>query len=98
MRHPPSLTETLLTLPLAGRLVSAREISARLGRPAATFYRWEAIGQFPQRIRLEGKAVAWRGDDIQAWLDSRRELPRNPAGYLLPSEKKQQHDDEAPKS
>jgi predicted DNA-binding transcriptional regulator AlpA len=67
----PHRIETLLTLPLAGRLVSAREISARIGRPAVTFYRWEASGHFPRRIYLNPKCVAWRGDEIQAWMDSR---------------------------
>ena len=70
MPHPHRI-ETLLTLPLAGRLVSAREISARIGRPAATFYRWEANGQFPRRIYLNQKCVAWCGDEIQAWIDER---------------------------
>lgn len=68
----PHRIETLLTLPLAGRLVSAREISARIGRPAATFYRWEANGHFPRRIYLNQKCVAWRGEEIQSWLDERQ--------------------------
>ena len=80
MPHPHRI-ETLLTLPLAGRLVSAREISARIGRPAATFYRWEANGDFPRRIRLNRKCVAWRGDEFQAWLDSRQESPINAEAY-----------------
>ena len=74
MPQPHSI-ETLLTLPLAGRLVSAREISARIGRPAATFYRWEVNGRFPRRIYLNQKCVAWRGEEIQAWIDGRAAGP-----------------------
>ncbi len=67
----PHRIETLLTLPLAGRFITAREISARIGRPAATFYRWEANGHFPKRVYLNKRAVAWRGDEIQAWINER---------------------------
>jgi predicted DNA-binding transcriptional regulator AlpA len=67
----PDRIATLLTLPLANRLISARELSARLGRPCATFYRWEATGRFPRRMQLQGKCVAWRGEEIQAWIDER---------------------------
>ena len=78
----PHRIETLLTLPLAGRLISAREISARIGRPAATFYRWEANGHFPRRIRLNRKCVAWRGEEIQSWLDGRQEASATSAASL----------------
>ena len=62
--------ETLLDIPLEGRLVRAREISYRLGVSVPTIYHWEKIDGFPKRIRLGPNSVAWKGDEIQAWLDS----------------------------
>ena len=61
--------ETLLNTPLEGRLVRAREISYRLGVSVPTIYHWEKIDGFPKRIRLCPNAVAWKGEEIQRWID-----------------------------
>lgn len=29
-------------------------------------------GLFPRPVKLTGKAVAWRGSDLAAWLESRK--------------------------
>ena len=74
---PPHRIENF-TLPLLAALFPP-EISARIGRPAAT-HRWEANGDFG-RIRPNRKCVAWRGDEFQARLDSRQESPINAEAY-----------------
>lgn len=59
------------SLPLTGRLVSAREIATRIGKSVPTIYRWEQMGIFPKRVRLVSRSVAWRGEEVQQWIDQR---------------------------
>lgn len=40
-----------------------------LGRSA--IYAQVAQGVFPAPVRLTAKSVAWRSDEVQAWVDSR---------------------------
>jgi prophage regulatory protein len=61
--------ETLLNTPLEGRLVRAREISYRLGVSVPTLYHWEKTTDFPKRIRIGANSVAWKGSEIQSWID-----------------------------
>jgi predicted DNA-binding transcriptional regulator AlpA len=61
--------EDLVNASLSGRLVRAKEISYRLGVSVPTIYHWEKSNDFPKRLRLGPNLVAWKGDDIQAWLD-----------------------------
>lgn len=61
--------ETLLNKPLEGRLIRAREISYRLGVSVPTLYHWEKTTDFPKRIRLGANSVAWRGSEVQHWID-----------------------------
>lgn len=44
-----------------------------VGLSRASVDRLEAAGQFPQRFHLSptGRAVAWRGDEIAAWIEQR---------------------------
>ena len=61
--------ETLINTPLEGRLIRAREISYRLGVSVPTLYHWEKTTDFPKRIRLGANSVAWRGSEVQHWID-----------------------------
>ena len=61
--------ETLINTPLEGRLVRAREISYRLGVSIPTLYYWEKTTDFPKRIRIGANSVAWKGSEIQSWID-----------------------------
>ena len=61
--------DALLNTPLEGRLVRAREISYRLGVSVPTLYHWEKTTNFPKRIRLGANSVAWKGSEIQSWID-----------------------------
>jgi prophage regulatory protein len=67
----PSELKTAFSLPLPGRFITAKEISFRTGRAIPTIYRWEEFGTFPKRVRLGPRSVAWRGDEVQQWLEQR---------------------------
>ena len=41
------------------------------GLSETTIWRLEKDGQFPRRRRISGNIVAWRSDEIEAWMDSR---------------------------
>ena len=63
-------TEELLNTPLKGRLLRAKEVAFRLGISIPTLYHWEKTEGFPARIRLGPNSVAWKGDEVQQWLDN----------------------------
>ena len=63
--------EIVLALPLANRLVNAKEIAIRTGKSIPWIYHEEKAGRFPKRIRICIRCVAWEGADVQHWIDSR---------------------------
>lgn len=63
-------TEELLNTPIKGRLLRAKEVAFRLGISIPTLYHWEKTEGFPARIRLGPNSVAWKGDEVQQWLDN----------------------------
>ena len=46
-------------------------IKAETGLSIATIYRLEKAGNFPSRYRLSSNIVAYRSDEVQAWMESR---------------------------
>ena len=56
--HP----ETLLRKP---------DVAARLGVSQSTIQRLEKAGDFPRRVRLGPRAVAWRASEIEDWIADR---------------------------
>jgi len=53
-----------------------------LGR--STIYRMEAVGQFPQRLKLGLRAVGWMESEVQAWLTMRAKARRRPGPTRWP--------------
>ncbi|MNX87966.1 Prophage CP4-57 regulatory protein (AlpA) [compost metagenome] len=47
------------------------DVEKILGISRSTIYRKERKGEFPSRVRIGDNSVAWREDDIRAWLESR---------------------------
>ena len=43
----------------------------RIGQSLAWVYKAESLGLFPKRVRTGQRSVAWRGGEVQAWIDSR---------------------------
>ena len=65
-----------------GKLLTAEEIGAMIGRSPATITRWarDSFQGFPQPIFREGVArQAWRAKDYLAWLDGRAAKARQEA-------------------
>lgn len=63
--------DNAMALPMIGRLVTSVELPFRVGQSLAWIYKAESQGNFPKRIRTGERSVAWRGDEVQAWIDSR---------------------------
>ena len=38
----------------------------------ATLWRWVREGTFPKPVRLSSRVTAWRVEDVQAWMQSRK--------------------------
>lgn len=38
----------------------------------ATLWRWVREGAFPKPVRLSSRVTAWRVEDVQAWMQSRK--------------------------
>lgn len=62
-----SLHEQLKT-----KLLRRKQVQAITGVPPSSMYAMIARRQFPAPYRLGGaRAVAWRSDEIEAWINSR---------------------------
>ncbi|SDO49026.1 DNA binding domain-containing protein, excisionase family [Nakamurella panacisegetis] len=51
------------------RLLDVAELSALVGIPQQTFYRWRTDGRGPRAIKI-GKHLRYRRSDIDEWLES----------------------------
>ncbi|WP_144186619.1 helix-turn-helix transcriptional regulator [Elioraea rosea] len=52
-------------------LLSERDLRDRYGIPERTSQRWRMTGDGPPYVRLGARRVAYRRDDVEAWLDAR---------------------------
>jgi prophage regulatory protein len=53
------------------KLYRLRELSARIGLGRTAIYEAIQEGRFPRPIRIGARAVAWRHQDVESWLQSR---------------------------
>ena len=61
------------------------DVAAATGLRKTQIDRLEARGEFPRRRRLSARAVGWRSDEVQEWIDSRPladDVRPDPAGDL----------------
>jgi prophage regulatory protein len=56
-------------------LILRRERKLLVPLSDATIWRMERRGQFPRRIALSAKRVAWRRSEIESWLAQRAAAP-----------------------
>ena len=52
-----------------GKLLTRRQVQDRIGGlGTSTLYRWIRAGSFPAPLKIGGKSVRWRANEIEAWL------------------------------
>ena len=52
------------------RLMRSREVQVILGLPKSSLHNMARTGRFPAPVKLGARAVAWREEDVQAWMDN----------------------------
>lgn len=57
------------------RFLRRSEVIERVGLSDTTIYNLEINGNFPKRIALTPRCVAWRESEVQAWIESRIKSP-----------------------
>lgn len=53
------------------RLIRKSELLGMIGLGNTSLYGMIGRGEFPAPVRLSAHSVAWREDEVQAWIDSR---------------------------
>ena len=54
------------------RIINRDDLAALgIDKSNTTLLRWEAVGRFPRRIRMNGTSVAWLAGEVDAWLRDR---------------------------
>lgn len=52
-------------------ILRRRQVEARTGLSRSTIYDKVSRGEFPKPVRLGERAVGWRADAIEQWLQTR---------------------------
>lgn len=60
--HPPGSTPTV-------RLLRVDDVVALTGMRRSTVYLRVSQGTFPRPRQLSRQSVAWRSDEVQAWIE-----------------------------
>jgi prophage regulatory protein len=55
------------------KIYRAKAVCERTGLPYSTLYAKMLNNEFPRPIKIGRRAVGWRSEDLQAWLDARVE-------------------------
>lgn len=53
------------------RFYRRNEVQRLTGYSCSSIYRLMDAGDFPKAVKLGARAVAWRGDDLAKWANSR---------------------------
>jgi prophage regulatory protein len=72
-KHPQEDKSVTKPIAIAGRLIRLKEIKQLTGLSGSTIYKYVSEERFPKAVRLGMRSVAWRGEDILAWQQSRAE-------------------------
>jgi len=57
-----------------GQLIRITKLKEITDLPKSTIYRLISENRFPKQIKLGRRAVAWKSDDIIAWMDGLSEV------------------------
>jgi len=55
------------------KLIRRHQLEANLGISRSTIYQMMASGEFPKPLRIGRRAVGWRVEDIEKWLEEMQE-------------------------
>lgn len=68
------------------RTIRRHELRQIVPLAETTIYEMERRGEFPRRFNLTPRCVVWDLDEIQAWIDARKQAPRQTpcAGAVKP--------------
>ena len=53
------------------------KLQEQLGVSRSTIFRWERDGKFPKHIQLGENSTAWIQEEVDAWVESRRQGGEN---------------------
>lgn len=56
----------------APKFIRLATVLQMTGLSRSSIYRLEAAGRFPRRAQLGVRAVAWRPEDVDSWVKSRK--------------------------
>ena len=59
---------------MTGRLLRARDVAERFDVSVETVLRWHRAGKLPAGFRLASGVLRWREDELDGWLEGRREV------------------------
>jgi excisionase family DNA binding protein len=72
-KHTAAATETTTADPTELRpLLTAAQAAERLGVPPSVLERWRGTGEGPAYVKLSGKYVRYRQEDIDAFVEAHR--------------------------
>jgi predicted DNA-binding transcriptional regulator AlpA len=54
---------------MKNRLLTAKEVSLRIGKSVGWIYKYKKLCLFPSPIKINSRNVLWKGEDIEHWLD-----------------------------
>ena len=65
-------------------ILRPKDVCARLKISRSTLYSWVAQNRFPRQARYGVRAVGWRSDDVERWIESH--VPADEARGAVESE------------
>ena len=58
-------------MPSDNRLLRLPEVMDKTSFSRASIYRYVALKKFPQPVKLGVRAIAWRSDEVDVWIEER---------------------------
>ncbi|ENO87660.1 helix-turn-helix transcriptional regulator [Thauera linaloolentis] len=59
------------------RTIRRRELHQIVPLAETTIYEMEQRGEFPRRFRLTARCVVWDLEEVEAWIESRKQASRS---------------------
>ncbi len=55
-------------------LINAKKVAAATGISRTTIWRMEKLKAFPSHIQLSPRRVAWSQDEVNAWIEAKKDI------------------------